>query len=78
MTTRERNIQNLKIGTIRGNHFIHLNGKYYPLRANWKKVFANGIDKENWDNTWLLSPRVKLEYDQDSNALVANKALRFS
>lgn len=66
MTTRERNMSNLKIGTIKDKHFIRLNDKYYPLRTNWKKVFANGIDKENWDNTWLLSPRVKLEYDLDS------------
>jgi len=74
MTTRERNIQNLKIGTIKGQHVIRLNNKYYPLRPNWKKVFANGIDKDNWDNTWLLSPRVKLEYDQDSKAFSANRA----
>ena len=56
---------NLKIGTIKGKEFIKLADKYYPLRPNWKKVFANGIDKDNWDNTWLLSSRVKLEYDQD-------------
>jgi len=65
MTTREKNMSNLKIGTIRDKYFIRLNDKYYPLRLNWKKVYANGIDKDNWDNTWLLSPRVKLEYEQD-------------
>jgi len=65
MTTREKNMSNLKIGMIRDKYFIRLGEKYYPLRTNWKKVYANGIDKENWDNTWLLSPRVKLEYDQD-------------
>ena len=69
MTTREKNMTNLKIGTIKDKHFISLNGKYYPLRPNWKKVFANGIDKDNWDNTWLLSPRVKMEYDQDSRKI---------
>jgi len=65
MTSREKNTANLKLGTIKGKHFIKLEDKYYPLRTNWKKVFANGIDKDNWDPTWLLSPRVKLEYDQD-------------
>ena len=64
-TTREKNMANLKIGMIKDKYFIRLNEKYYPLRTGWKKVYANGIDKENWDNTWLLSPRVKLEYDQD-------------
>ena len=68
MTTREKNMAGLKLGKIRDKHFIHLNEKYYPLRANWKKVYANGIDKENWDPTWLLSPRVKMEWDQDIKA----------
>jgi len=65
MTTREKNMSNLKIGTIKDKYFIRLNEKYYPLRTNWKVVYANGIDKDNWDNTWLLSPRVKLEYELD-------------
>ena len=65
MTTREKNMANLQIGTIKGKEFIKLEDKFYPLRPNWKKVFANGIDKENWDRTWLLSPRVKMEFDQD-------------
>lgn len=69
---------NLKIGTIKGKPFIRLNDKYYPLRPNWKIVFANGIDKDNWDNTWLLSPRVKMEWDQDSKSSEASKALRLS
>ena len=58
-------MSNLKIGTIKDKHVVKFGEKYYPLRTNWKMVFANGIDKEDWDPTWLLSPRVKLEYDQD-------------
>jgi hypothetical protein len=68
-TIREKNMANLQIGTIKGKEFIKLADKYYPLRPNWKKVFANGIDKDNWDRTWLLSPRVKMEYDQDSRKI---------
>lgn len=56
---------NLRIGTIKDKYVIKFGEKYYPLRANWKKVFANGIDKESWDPTWLLSSRVKLEWDED-------------
>lgn len=73
MTTRERNMSNLQIGTIKDKHFIRLGEKYYPLRVNWKKVYANGIDKENWDNTWLLSPRVKLEYDKDTKLAISKR-----
>ena len=67
MTTREKNMANLKIGTsgTGTKKFIKLDDKLYPLAKDWKKTFAFNIDKEEWDPTWLLSPRNLMAYQQD-------------
>ena len=65
MTTREKNIAALQIGTVGKKHFIKLNDKLYPLAKDWKKTFAYNIDKEEWDPTWLLSTRNLMAYQHD-------------
>ena len=65
MTTREKNIAALQIGTVGKKHFIKLGDKLYPLAKDWKKTFAYNIDKEEWDATWLLSTKNLMAYQQD-------------
>jgi hypothetical protein len=67
MTTREKNMANLKIGTSGTGKklFIKLGDKLYPLAKDWKRIFAFNIDKEEWDPTWLLSTRNLMAYQQD-------------
>jgi hypothetical protein len=67
MTTREKNMANLKIGTSgKGKKlFIKLGDKLYPLAKNWRMTFALNIDKEEWDPTWLLSTRNLMAYQHD-------------
>jgi len=65
MTLREKNMATLQIGTVGKKTFIKLNNKLYPLAKDWKRIFALNIDKEEWDPTWLLSPRNRMQWEQD-------------